>query len=67
MDLEKNEKLQSAVAVGEAGALLSGAGRAGKPTEAALDLKTLKSFFTHRARKGHALEPKLKDAKLTAI
>ena len=67
MDLEKNEKLQSAVAVGEAGAMLSGAGRAGKPTEAALDLKTLKSFFTHRARKGHALEPKLKDAKLTAI
>jgi topoisomerase-4 subunit A len=26
----------------------------------------LKSFSANRARKGHALEPKLKDAKLTA-
>ena len=67
MDLEKGEKLQSTIAVGDAGAVLSGLGRAGKPTEAALDGKTLKSFAAHRARKGHALEPKLKDAKLTAV
>lgn len=66
MDLDKAERLQSAIAVGSAGAVISGLGRAGKPTEAALDAKTLKSFTANRARKGHALEPKLKDAKLTA-
>lgn len=66
MDLDKAERLQSAIAVGPSGAIISGLGRAGKPTEAALDAKTLKSFTANRARKGHALEPKLKDAKLTA-
>jgi topoisomerase-4 subunit A len=66
MDLDKAERLQSAIAVGSAGAIISGLGRAGKPTEAALDAKTLKSFSANRARKGHALEPKLKDAKLIA-
>jgi topoisomerase-4 subunit A len=66
MDLDKAERLQSAIAVGSAGAVISGLGRAGKPTEAALDAKTLKSFSANRARKGHALEPKLKDAKLIA-
>jgi topoisomerase-4 subunit A len=66
MDLDKSERLQSAIAVGSAGAVISGLGRAGKPTEAALDAKTLKSFSANRARKGHALEPKLKDAKLIA-
>jgi hypothetical protein len=39
----------------------------GKPTEASLDAKTLKSFVVSRARKGHALEPKMKDAKLTPV
>ncbi len=66
MDLDKSERLQSAIAVGPSGAVISGLGRAGKPTEAVLDAKTLKSFTANRARKGHALEPKLKDAKLTA-
>jgi topoisomerase-4 subunit A len=67
MDLDKAERLQSAIAVGSAGAIISGLGRAGKPTEAALDAKTLKSFSANRARKGHALEPKLKDAKLSPV
>ena len=67
MDLDKAERLQSAIAVGSAGAIISGLGRAGKPTEAALDAKTLKSFTANRARKGHALEPKLKDAKLSPV
>ena len=66
MDLDKTERLQSAIAVGPSGAVISGLGRAGKPTEASLDAKTLKSFSANRARKGHALEPKLKDAKLIA-
>lgn len=67
MDLDKAECLQSAIAVGPSGAVISGLGRAGKPTEAALDAKTLKSFTANRARKGHALEPKLKDAKLSPV
>ena len=67
MDLEKGERLQSAIAVGSAGATISGLGRTGKPTEASLDAKTLKSFVVSRARKGHALEPKMKDAKLTPV
>ncbi|MEO0048655.1 MAG: hypothetical protein RLZZ410_1614 [Pseudomonadota bacterium] len=66
MDLEKGEKLQSAIAVGANGATIAGLGRTGKPTEAGLDAKTLKAFAANRARKGHALEPKMKDAKLLA-
>ncbi|MEY4625685.1 MAG: hypothetical protein RL061_1210 [Pseudomonadota bacterium] len=66
MDLEKGEKLQSAIAVGANGATIAGLGRTGKPTEASLDAKTLKAFAANRARKGHALEPKMKDAKLLA-
>ncbi len=67
MDLDKGEKLQSAIAVGAGGATIAGLGRTGKPTEASLDAKTLKAFTANRARKGHALEPKMKDAKLIAV
>lgn len=66
MGLDDKERLSSAIAVGAEGATYSGAGRAGKPTEASLDSKTLKSFAGNRARKGHFLEPRLKDGKLTA-
>ncbi len=66
MGLDGSEKLASAVAVGPDGATYSGAGRAGKPTELALDAKTLKSFAGNRARKGHFVEPRLKDGKLKA-
>jgi topoisomerase IV subunit A len=64
MGLDDKERLASAVAVGPDGATYSGAGRAGKPTELSLDSKTLKSFAGNRARKGHYLEPRLKDGKL---
>ncbi|MBU3539287.1 DNA topoisomerase IV subunit A [Polynucleobacter sp. UK-Gri1-W3] len=67
MGLDDEEHLASAIAVGPAGATYSGAGRAGKPTELSLDAKTLKSFAGNRARKGHFVEPRLKDGKLTAI
>ncbi|WP_245640639.1 DNA topoisomerase IV subunit A [Polynucleobacter sinensis] len=66
MGLDDKEKLASAIAVGPEGATYSGAGRAGKPTELNLDAKTLKSFAGNRARKGHFVEPRLKDAKLKA-
>jgi topoisomerase-4 subunit A len=64
MGLDDKERLASAIAVGSDGATYSGAGRAGKPTELSLDSKTLKSFAGNRARKGHYLEPRLKDGKL---
>ena len=66
MGLDGPEKLASAIAVGPDGATYSGAGRAGKPTELSLDAKTLKSFAGNRARKGHFVEPRLKDGKLKA-
>jgi topoisomerase-4 subunit A len=66
MGLDDKEKLASAIAVGSDGATYSGAGRAGKPTELSLDAKTLKSFAGNRARKGHFVEPRLKDGKLKA-
>jgi topoisomerase-4 subunit A len=65
MGLDAKERLASAIAVGPGGATYSGAGRAGKPTELSLDSKTLKSFAGNRARKGHYLEPRLKDGKLS--
>jgi topoisomerase-4 subunit A len=66
MGLDNQEFLASAIAVGPDGATYSGAGRAGKPTELNLDAKTLKSFAGNRARKGHFVEPRLKDGKLKA-
>ena len=66
MGLDDKEKLSSAIAVGAEGASYSGSGRAGKPTELNLDAKTLKSFAGNRARKGHFVEPRLKDGKLKA-
>ncbi|WP_172457158.1 DNA topoisomerase IV subunit A [Polynucleobacter necessarius] len=66
MGLDDKEFLASAIAVGPDGATYSGAGRAGKPTELSLDAKTLKSFAGNRARKGHFVEPRLKDGKLKA-
>ena len=67
MDLEKGESLASAAPYGSSGLQLTGSGRSGKPTVVDLDTKVLKSFQANRARKGHALEPKLKDAKLVQL
>jgi topoisomerase-4 subunit A len=66
MGLDDQEFMASAIAVGPHGATYSGAGRAGKPTELSLDAKTLKSFAGNRARKGHFVEPRLKEGKLKA-
>ena len=66
MGLEDKEFMASAIAVGPNGAAYFGSGRAGKPTELSLDAKTLKSFAGNRARKGHFVEPRLKDGKLKA-
>jgi topoisomerase-4 subunit A len=66
MGLDDKEFMASAIAVGPNGATYSGAGRAAKPTELSLDAKTLKSFAGNRARKGHFVEPRLKEGKLKA-
>ena len=66
MGLDGKETLASAITVGPEGATYTGAGRAGKPTELNLDAKTLKTFVGNRARKGHFVEPRLKDGKLKA-
>jgi topoisomerase-4 subunit A len=66
MGIDDKEALASAIAVGPEGATYYGTGRGGKPTELNLDAKTLKSFAGNRARKGHFVEPRLKDGKLKA-
>jgi topoisomerase-4 subunit A len=67
MDLDAKESLQSAIAFGTKGLQMDGSGRAGKPTSVNISYKTLMDFKAQRARKGHAIEPKLKDAKLQQI
>jgi topoisomerase-4 subunit A len=67
MGLDAKECMLSAIAVGADGASYSGLGRGGKPTDTHLDAKTLKGFAGNRARKGHLVEPRLKEARLKAI
>jgi topoisomerase-4 subunit A len=66
MGLDAKEFLRSAIAFGAEGASYSGLGRGGKPTDTILDAKALKGFAGNRARKGHLVEPRLKEAKLKA-
>jgi topoisomerase-4 subunit A len=67
MGLDIKEFLRSAIAFGSEGAIYSGLGRGGKPTDTILDAKALKGFAGNRARKGHLVEPRLKEAKLKAL
>ena len=66
MGLDAKEFLRSAIAFGSEGASYSGLGRGGKPTDTILDTKALKGFAGNRARKGHLVEPRLKEARLKA-
>ena len=67
MGLDAKEHLRCAITFGAAGISYSGLGRAGKPTDTLLDVKTLKGFAGNRARKGHLVDPRLKEARLKAI
>jgi topoisomerase-4 subunit A len=67
MELEKNEKLLAAEPISQRGVIVSGAGRGGKPQDLTLSASGLASHINKRARKGKALEAKLKPARLTAI
>ncbi|MDQ7969125.1 MAG: DNA topoisomerase IV subunit A [Oxalicibacterium faecigallinarum] len=60
MELEKNEKLLAAQPITQRGVLVSGSGRGGKAQEVALSASGLAIHIGKRARKGKALESKLK-------
>ena len=62
MDLDPKESLQSAIPFGSLGLQMDGIGRAGKQSSVRINYKTLMDFKAQRARKGHLIEPKLKDA-----
>ena len=62
MDLEPKESLQSAIPFGAEGLIMEGIGRGGKPSSVHINYKTLMGFKAPRARKGHVIDPKLKEA-----
>ena len=60
MELEKNEKLLAAQPISQRGVIVAGAGRGGKAQEVALSASGLAIHIGKRARKGKALESKIK-------
>ncbi|MGN6701661.1 MAG: DNA topoisomerase IV subunit A, partial [Burkholderiaceae bacterium] len=66
MELEKNETLLAARPISQRGVLVSGTGRGGKPQQIALSAAALAPHIGKRARKGRALESRLKPADLVA-
>lgn len=60
MELEDKEKLLSAKAISQKGVKVSGIGRAAKPQEVNLSNSSLAIHIGKRARKGKALESKIK-------
>ncbi|WP_050463343.1 DNA topoisomerase IV subunit A [Herbaspirillum autotrophicum] len=67
MELEKGEKLLAAQAITQKGVLVSGIGRGGKAQEVSLSAVALGPHIGKRARKGKALESKLKANTLAAL
>jgi topoisomerase-4 subunit A len=58
--------LLQALAFGAEGFVLSGTGpRGGKPVEQTMTTRAQEAYASKRARKGKALEPKLRDPKLS--
>jgi topoisomerase-4 subunit A len=66
MELEPNEKLLAAQAISQKGVLVAGTGRGGKEQELSLSAVALALHIGKRARKGKALESKLKATALAA-
>ncbi|HAT29412.1 MAG TPA: DNA topoisomerase IV subunit A, partial [Janthinobacterium sp.] len=67
MELDDKEKLLAVQPISQKGVLVAGIGRGAKQQEARLTASSLALHFGKRARKGKALEAKLKPATLTAI
>lgn len=67
MELEKGEKLLAAQAITQKGVLVAGIGRGGKAQEVSLSAIALGPHIGKRARKGKALESKLKANALAAL
>jgi topoisomerase-4 subunit A len=65
MELEKDEKLFGALPITQRGVVVHGTGRGGKVQEVALSASSLALHIGKRARKGKALESKLKPLGLT--
>jgi topoisomerase-4 subunit A len=66
MELEKNEKLLAVQPISQRGVIVSGSGRGGKAQEVLLSASALAPHIGKRARKGKALESKIKPAALAA-
>lgn len=67
MDLEGTEKLLAAQPISQRGVLVTGIGRGGKPQEVSLSASGLAPHIGKRARKGRALESKIKPAALAPV
>ena len=65
MELENNEKLIAAQAITQKGVVVSGTGRGGKEQDIILSASGLAAHIGKRARKGKALEAKIKPVGLT--
>ena len=66
MELEPKEKLLAAQPISQRGVIVTGIGRGGKAQEVALSASGLAPHIGKRARKGRALESKIKAAGLAA-
>ena len=66
MELEKNEKLLAAQPISQRGVVVSGIGRGAKAQEILLSASGLTPHIGKRARKGKALDSKIKATTLTA-
>jgi topoisomerase-4 subunit A len=65
MELEKGERLLAAQPISQRGVMVSGIGRGNKPQDLLLSASTLAPHIGKRARKGRALESKIKPATVT--
>jgi topoisomerase-4 subunit A len=67
MELEQNEKLTAVQPISQRGVIVTGAGRAGKPQELSLSASALSAHIGKRARKGKALESRIKASGLLPV
>ena len=67
MELDKNEKLLAVQPIGKRGVIVSGAGRGGKIQAVLLSASNLAAHAGKRARKGKALDAKIKPSALSMV